>query len=112
MTLPSFTSQFPEIDVPASGSPDYIHASTIQGITVGSYNLGCLTGAVMTIWLGDMLGRRRMIFLGSSIMVIGAILQCSSYSIAQLIVGRLITGMGNGMNTSTVRSSHDILMQS
>lgn len=43
-----------------------------------------------------------MIFLGSSIMVVGATLQCSSYSLAQLIVGRLITGFGNGMNTSTV----------
>lgn len=35
-------------------------------------------------------------------MVIGAILQCSSFSLAQLIVGRLITGFGNGFNTSTV----------
>jgi len=30
-------------------------------------------------------------------MVIGAILQCTSYSLAQLIAARLITGFGNGM---------------
>ena len=35
-------------------------------------------------------------------MVIGAIIQCSSYSLGQLIPARLITGFGNGMNTSTV----------
>lgn len=35
-------------------------------------------------------------------MVIGAILQASSYSLAQFIIGRLITGFGNGFNTSTV----------
>jgi MFS family permease len=49
-----------------------------------------------------MLGRKKTIFIGSAIMIIGAILQTSSYGLAQLIVGRWITGFGNGMNTSTV----------
>jgi len=35
-------------------------------------------------------------------MVIGALLQCTSYQLAQFIIGRIITGMGNGLNTSTV----------
>lgn len=35
-------------------------------------------------------------------MVIGAILQCTAFGLAQLIVGRVITGVGNGLNTSTV----------
>lgn len=35
-------------------------------------------------------------------MIVGAILQCTSYQLAQFIVGRIITGMGNGLNTSTV----------
>ena len=39
---------------------------------------------------------------GSSIMIVGAAIQCSSFSLGQLIAGRLITGFGNGMNTSTV----------
>lgn len=59
-------------------------------------------GAILCIFTGNPLGRRRTIFLGTSIMVIGAILQCSSYSLAQFIVGRLVTGIGNGLNTSTV----------
>lgn len=85
VTLPSWVKTFPEINTVAF--PDSNHVSTIQGITISSYNLGCFCGAVITIFLGDVLGRRRMIFLGSSIMIIGAILQSSSFSIAQLIVG-------------------------
>lgn len=103
MTLPTFVEVFPQIDVPADQSdPNYLHASVLQGTTVGSYNLGCLFGAIITIWLGDYLGRRKTIFVGSSIMIIGAILQCSAFGIGQLIAGRVITGLGNGMNTSTV----------
>ncbi|KAF1979344.1 general substrate transporter [Bimuria novae-zelandiae CBS 107.79] len=103
LTLPSFLKHFPEIDTahpPAGTTQSY--TSTIQGITVGAYTLGCFFGAVATIWLGNMLGRKRTIFVGSSIMIIGAILQTSSYGLPQLIVGRWITGFGNGMNTSTV----------
>ena len=34
-------------------------------------------------------------------MSIGAILQISSYSTAQMIVGRIVAGLGNGLNTAT-----------
>lgn len=59
-------------------------------------------GAVACIWIGNILGRRKTIFLGTCIMIIGAILQAASFSLAQLIVGRIVTGVGNGLNTSTV----------
>jgi MFS family permease len=71
------------------------HSLTLLlGITVAAYNLGCLFGAIPTIWLGNWLGRRRAIFLGSSVMVVGALLQCAAYDLPQLIVGRIITGFG------------------
>ncbi|QSZ32860.1 hypothetical protein DSL72_002440 [Monilinia vaccinii-corymbosi] len=35
-------------------------------------------------------------------MIVGAALQTSAFSLGQLIAGRVITGFGNGMNTSTV----------
>lgn len=35
-------------------------------------------------------------------MIVGATLQCTAFSLPHFIVGRLITGMGNGLNTSTV----------
>jgi sugar porter (SP) family MFS transporter len=64
--------------------------------------VGCLIGALSCLWLGDMLGRRPVIWIGTIIMVIGAIIQCTSFGLAQLIVGRIITGVGNGMHTATI----------
>ncbi|THV92568.1 general substrate transporter [Aureobasidium pullulans] len=105
LTLKSFVGTFPEIDTqnpPRGQTASYV--STVQGISIASYNLGCFVGALMTIWIGDWLGRRKTIFLGSAIMVIGATLQTSAFSLGHLIAGRVITGVGNGMNTSTVPS--------
>ncbi|SMY19035.1 unnamed protein product [Zymoseptoria tritici ST99CH_1A5] len=100
LTLPSFLAVFPEIDVGnAKGTSS---RATKQGITIASYNLGCFAGAVACVWLGDMLGRRRTIFVGSAVMVVGAAIQASSFSLGQLIAGRIITGLGNGLNTSTI----------
>lgn len=70
---------------------------TAKGITVGGYTLGCFFGAVATIWLGNWLGRRKTIFVGSCIMIVGAAIQCSSFELGQLIASRLLTGFGNGM---------------
>lgn len=97
LTLPSFLNLFPQINTqnPPPGWSSS-HASNVQGITVGSYTLGCFFGAVATIWLGNLLGRKKTIFVGSSIMIAGAILQASSFSLGQLIAARLITGFGNG----------------
>ncbi|KAL6232683.1 hypothetical protein BDW75DRAFT_15794 [Aspergillus navahoensis] len=122
LTLESFIKYFPTI---ATSGPYFESLdsaakstqSTRQGIVVAAYNLGCFAGSIPTIWVGNWLGRRKTIFLGSFIMVIGALLQCTSYDLAQFIVGRLVTGFGtssalfgnslltgtgNGMNTSTV----------
>lgn len=97
LTLGSFLRYFPQLDTvnPPPGS-NHTKASNIQGITVGGYTLGCFFGAVATIWLGNLLGRKRTIMVGSSIMVVGAAIQASSFSIGQLIAARLITGFGNG----------------
>lgn len=100
LTLESFNSVFPTI---ATSGPAYDNItdpaekhsqSTRQGISVAAYNLGCFVGSIPTIWVGNYLGRRKTIFVGSFIMVIGALLQCTAYSLAQLIVGRIITGFG------------------
>ncbi|GMG30724.1 unnamed protein product [Ambrosiozyma monospora] len=97
LTLPAFRETFPSIDVTAH--PDN---STMQGFTIAVYEIGCLFGALSIMYTGDKLGRTKCMFLGCFIMIIGAILQCSSFSIAQMIVARVVTGIGNGMNTSTV----------
>lgn len=48
-----------------------------------------------------MLGRKMSIIVGSVIMIVGATIQCASFSLPQLIVSRLITGFGNGQFASS-----------
>lgn len=48
-----------------------------------------------------MLGRKKSILLGTTVMSIGAILQITAYGVPQMIVGRIVAGLGNGMNTAT-----------
>lgn len=72
------------------------------GISVGAYNVGCFCGSVLCIFVGDRLGRRKTIFVGSAIMVVGATLMTTAFTLSHFIVGRIITGIGNGLNTSTV----------
>ncbi|KAF7561967.1 hypothetical protein G7046_g2188 [Stylonectria norvegica] len=106
LTLPIFLAQFPSIDPMAegviAGSSESSKRSTNQGIAVASYNLGCFLGAIITIFIGNPLGRRKMIFIGTAIMVLGAALQASAFTLEHFIIGRIITGLGNGGNTSTV----------
>ena len=72
---------------------------------VRTQELGCLAGALSNLWVGDKLGRRKTIITGGIIMIIGAILQTASVSYAMLVVARIVTGIGNGLNVSFLLSS-------
>ncbi|KAL2021393.1 hypothetical protein VTK56DRAFT_7258 [Thermocarpiscus australiensis] len=80
--------------------------ATMQGLVTAIYEIGCLCGAMFILATGDMLGRRRAIMLGGFIMLLGVIIQVTSMPaatpLAQLIVGRVVMGVGNGINTSTI----------
>ena len=49
-----------------------------------------------TVWTGDILGRPRQIMVGSTIIAIGAIIQAASYGVPQMMVGRIVAGLGTG----------------
>ncbi|KAK9311357.1 general substrate transporter [Lipomyces starkeyi] len=103
LTLKTFTGTFPTLDTSNSLSASVrSHNSTIQGTAVALYEIGCMMGALTTMWLGDKLGRRKIIFVGAFVMIVGTAIQCSSFTLAQFIVGRIITGYGNGYITATV----------
>jgi sugar porter (SP) family MFS transporter len=74
----------------------------LQGIITSIYDIGCAVGCLFTFFFGERFGRKNMIFAGGSIMVIGTILLGSSTTLAQLLVGRIVTGVGNGFNSSTI----------
>ena len=63
-------------------------------------------GAVSILLFGDALGRRRAMIIGALIMILGVIIQVSAIKgykqTAQFIIGRVVTGVGNGINTSTI----------
>ncbi len=64
-------------------------------------------GAIFILGSGDWLGRRKAMIMGGAIMTLGVIIQVTSEShspLAQFIAGRVITGVGNGINTSTIPS--------
>ncbi|KAH6646989.1 general substrate transporter [Truncatella angustata] len=79
------------------GNPD----ADMQGNITALYDIGCVLGSIICYFVGERLGRRTMLMLGGFIMIIGSAILGSSFSIAQLIVGRIVTGVGNGMNSST-----------
>ncbi|KAL8276397.1 hypothetical protein RQP46_011195 [Phenoliferia psychrophenolica] len=105
ITAPQFIYTFPACDAAVQGDT---RASLLQATYVSIYELGCLAGAIFALLMGNRLGRRRMMQLGSVIMMLGVAIQVSAIkgemAGVQFCVGRVITGVGNGMNTSTIPS--------
>ena len=77
-------------------------AADLQGTIVAIYDIGCLTGCIFCGFVGQKLGRRLFIVIGGVLLVIGAGLQAGSESSAYLIGGRVIGGVGMGLNTTMV----------
>ncbi|EXJ71764.1 uncharacterized protein A1O5_05574 [Cladophialophora psammophila CBS 110553] len=69
---------------------------------VSIYDIGNMVGCLAAAIWGGRYGRRAAITFGCIVTIIGAALQASSYSVAQIIVARIITGIGNGVNTAIV----------
>ncbi|KAI4224826.1 MAG: hypothetical protein L6R36_004388 [Xanthoria steineri] len=88
--LPSFRDEF--------DNPD----SILEGIIASFYDLGCFFGAIVAFLTADRWGRKGSIAWGSWIMVVGTILQTSSTEKIQMTISRVLTGIGNGINTVNV----------
>lgn len=97
LTLQSFRDSFKSIDTVRNPGN-----STLQGAVIALYEVGCLISALSAVYLGDHFGRLKIVFTGCLIMIIGAILQTAAHGIAFLIVARIVTGLGNGLLTTTV----------
>ncbi|RKL24607.1 hypothetical protein BFJ68_g607 [Fusarium oxysporum] len=101
LTGTAFTNTFPEIDTTDGGNG----SSSLQGTVVAIYEIGCFFGAIFCLIFGEYFGRRKCIMMGCVVLSIGAALQASAFGIPQMIVGRIVAGLGNGMNTSTIPSN-------
>ncbi|ETN42632.1 uncharacterized protein HMPREF1541_01789 [Cyphellophora europaea CBS 101466] len=71
------------------------------GTVTAIYDVGCFIGALVAAWLGEAIGRQKTVLIGTVVMSVGAILQITSFSLAQMFVGRVVAGIGNGLNTAT-----------
>lgn len=76
--------------------------SSLEGIIVSIYNLGAFSGTILAFAFAERLGRRWCMWIAMLWIIVGAALQCTSYTQAQLLVARYVTGIGTGIETSTV----------
>lgn len=70
-------------------SPD----SNLQGGITASMSAGSFGGAIAAGFISDSIGRRLSLMIASAVWIIGAVIQCSTHSIAQLVAGRVISGL-------------------
>lgn len=102
LSLKDWREKFPEINTVDAKGAEKSHKSTVQGAVVATFTLGALCGSLACSWIGDVLGRRKTIFVAATLTLIGEILQCTSFQVAQFVVGRFILGWGVGALSTTV----------
>lgn len=108
-----FNTEFPATK---QSSASDVHTGTVQGSVTSCYEVGCFFGALFAYFVGEKFGRRRMMLLGAVVMIIGTIITVTAFGpgaverkgsvggFVQFIIGRVITGLGNGANTATIPS--------
>lgn len=87
---------------------EYFHnpSPAMQGFVTSVYDLGCFGGAVIALFVGEKLGRKRMLIVFTIIMGSGIIVQTACHNMTVMVWGRLIAGIGNGGNTATAPVWH------
>ncbi|KAL1586451.1 hypothetical protein WHR41_05233 [Cladosporium halotolerans] len=78
----------------------------MQGFVTSVYDLGCFVGALLTLFVGEKLGRRWTMLVFTVIMGAGILIQTGSHNMTQMVWGRFIAGIGNGGNTSSAPVWH------
>ncbi|QLQ80117.1 hypothetical protein HG537_0D01170 [Torulaspora globosa] len=103
ITGDQFNYEFPATKDNGEGDT---HTSTVQGAVTSCYELGCFAGSLFVMFCGERLGRKPLIVLGSLITIIGAVISTCAFrehwALGQFVIGRVITGVGTGLNTSTI----------
>ncbi|KAE8148114.1 general substrate transporter [Aspergillus avenaceus] len=101
-TLQSWVHTFPDIDTVNTEGAVKSHNSTSKGAVIASFQLGALFGALSTSYVGDWLGRRKTVFIGAILSIIGQVLQTASFNLIQFTIGRIILGFGIGQFSAAV----------
>lgn len=77
-------------------------SSTVHGLVVSSILIPAALASFFAGGLADFLGRPRTVGLGGLIFALGCALEASAAGLPQLFVGRIITGVGEGLFMSVM----------
>lgn len=102
-----FTTEFPSAFIPDDASKSLSrHVNVVRGAITSCYELGCLAGAIVTLIWGDRIGRTRLVLAGGAFMIVGAVISTAAFGpqwgLGQFVIGRVISGVGNGIDTATI----------
>ncbi|KAJ5550607.1 hypothetical protein N7535_001449 [Penicillium sp. DV-2018c] len=95
-----FTREFP----PLHGDSE--HVAVLRGAVTACYELGCFFGAIFTLVWGQKIGRTPLLVAGGLLMILGTVISTAAFGphwgLGQFVIGRVISGLGNGMDTATI----------
>lgn len=92
---------YPDPSDAAAVSAFHLRASE-QSLIVSILSAGTFFGAIISGDAADFIGRRTTIILGCLIFIVGCVLQTASTSLALMVPGRLIGGLGVGFISAIV----------
>lgn len=72
------------------GNPSAVMIGTITSL----YDIGAVVGAIAAASSSERLGRKRTLILGAVIVIVGSVLMGSAFERIQMMVARIITGIG------------------
>ncbi|KAJ3529501.1 hypothetical protein NM208_g9728 [Fusarium decemcellulare] len=84
------------------GSDGVVTNSTKQGGLAAAYYFGGMWGCFMGGWVGDKIGRRGGVFIGTILGILGAALMAGSSNSDMFICARVIAGLGIGFVNAIV----------
>jgi MFS family permease len=99
ITQPLWLNEFPQLNGGKS--------ATLLGFVVAFYAIGCSLGAMTIILFGEKLGRKKSCLTGGACVMIGVTIMTTIYNanhqnnkgaLGQFLIGRVLTGIGNGIN--------------
>lgn len=75
-----------------------VNNPSLIGTISALFDVGSFFHVVLTLFVGGLLGRKKTLLFGTSIMILGGM----SSSISMIIAGRIpVMGLGNGLNCAT-----------
>ncbi|KAJ5203608.1 uncharacterized protein N7498_004487 [Penicillium cinerascens] len=96
------------IDMADIGSNGVVTNSTKQGGLLAAYYFGAMCGCFIGGWVGDKLGRKKGVWLGSLFCMLGAAIMSASQNSNMFICARVIAGIGIGFINTTVPPSSEV----